>query len=236
MRSIVIVFLGLTWGVPGTVAAQVDFELLPYAGVYLPSHKLLDHFQSEFWCNSCSLKQKKGLALGARLTRWWTSRMGAEVTLGYSPSGVSLVGAGTPDSSAHIITASVRVLGRVSPPRSPWLLRLGAGIGFVSRGGAAYDDTDGMSGVCGTTRIAGVVSAGTGFKFGRSGLALRLDAEDYVYSSGLYVNGEDPGCGGQCRGLYQLCNYFEHGPSGPPPSRFQNDLVLSLGIALVPRD
>ena len=92
MRSTVIVLLGLTWGMPRTVAAQVNFELLPYAGVYLPAQQLLDHYQSPPWCNSCSMKQEKGLALGARLTRWWTSRVGAEVTLGYSPSGVSLVG------------------------------------------------------------------------------------------------------------------------------------------------
>lgn len=241
MRSTVVVFLSLTWGVPRAVAAQVDFEVLPYAGVYLPTQKLLDHFQSA-WCN-CSLKQKTRVALGGRLTLWRTSRVGAEVTLGYSPSGVSTVGAQPPESSAHVITASVRVLRQISPAGgSPWLLRLGGGVGFVSRGGAAYRDTDGRPGVCGTSRFAGVVSTGAGFKFGRSGLALRLDAEDYVYSSGLYVHGESPGCGGygqyQCRGLDQVCNYFEPASltSAPPPNKSQNDLVLSLGFALVARD
>lgn len=242
MRSAVFVFLGLTWVVPRPVVAQVSFEFLPYgAGVYFPTQKLLDHY------NSVSLKQKTQVAVGGRLTLWWTSRVGAEVSVGWSPSGVSTVGAQPPESSAHVTTASVRVLRRMSPEGSPWLLRLGGGLGYVSRGGAAYNDTDGSPGVCGTSRFAGVVSAGAAHKFGHR-LVLRLDAEDYMYSSGLYVHGESPGCGPsgspyagsgvyQCRGLGQVCDFFESaGPTGGAPYRFQNDLVLSFGLALVMRD
>jgi len=87
--------------------------------------------------------------------------------------------------------------------------------------------------VCGTSRTTGVVSAGTGFKFARGWLALRLDAEDYLYRAGLYVNGEYPGCGvypqTQCRGLGQVCNLIE---PVSPINKFQDDLVLSVGLAL----
>ena len=224
----------LVFALPSAVAAQVTFEFVPYAGVYLPTQKLLDH--SLYWLCNCqlSLKQKAGVARGGRLTLWWTSHLGAEVTLGYSPTGLSTVGAQPRDSSGHVITASVRVLRQISPTGgSPWLLRLGGGLGYVSRGGRAYTElSDGSPSVCGTSRFAGVVSAGTGFKFGRR-LALRLDAEDYVYRSGLYVHGEDPGCGApgqyQCRGYVQVCTFFE---TASPTNRFQDDLVLSVGVTL----
>jgi hypothetical protein len=87
--------------------------------------------------------------------------------------------------------------------------------------------------VCGTSRVTGVVSAGAGFAFGRGGLALRLDAENYMYPAGLYVNGESPGCGGsqsQCRGFgNQVCNIIE---AVSPTNKFQDDLILSVGLAV----
>jgi hypothetical protein len=170
--------LNLLFALPSAVAAQVSFEFLPYAGIYLPTQKLLDHSTSSFCNCQVSLKQKARVALGGRLTMWC-----AEAALGYSPSGVSTVGAQPPESSAHVITASARVLRQISPTGgSPWL-RLGGGIGLVSRGGAAYSEAStGKPSVCGTTRFAGVVAAGAGLKFGRSGLALRLNAEDYLYT------------------------------------------------------
>lgn len=237
MRSIVFAFLGVTWGVPRALTAQVNFEVvLPYAGIYLPTQKLLDHAPSGF-C-TCSLKQKTAVTLGGRLTMRWTSRLGAEVTVGYSPSGLSTVGARPADSSGQVITASVRVLRQMGPTsRSPWL-RLGGGVGFVSRSGGAYKEAStSLTSVCGTSGFTGVLSAGIGFKLGQGGLVLRLDAENYMYRSGLYVQGEYPGCGSytqsQCRGLGQVCNYFE---TASPTNRFQNDLVLSLGLAIAARD
>jgi hypothetical protein len=60
-----------------------------------------------------------------------------------------------------------------------------------------------------------------------------LDAEDYLYGARLYVNGESPGCGdpnwSQCRGLFQLCNFIE---AVSPTNKFQDDLVLSVGLAI----
>ncbi len=232
------IFAGLSplFALP-SVAAQVNYEFVPYAGVYVPTQKLMDPFvagNTLFGYNPrlFSLKQKRQVALGGRLTVWWTSHRGAEVTLGYSPSGVSTVGAQPVDSSAHVITASARALLRISPTGgSPWL-QLGGGVGFVSRGGGAYSEWGtSRTSVCGTSTFAGVVSAGAGFTFGRGGLALRLDAEDYLYSAGLYVNGESPGCGGtqsQCRGLGQVCNIIE---LASPTNKFQDDLVLSVGLA-----
>lgn len=215
---------------PSAVAAQVNFEFLPYAGVYIPTQKLVDYTGP----NPLSLKQKSTVALGGRLTVWWTSRLGAEATLGYSPSGVSTGTYVVRDSSAHVITGSARALMRLSPTGgSPWL-RLGGGVAFVSRGGGAYFEAGTTrTSVCGTSSFAGVVSAGAGFTFGRRWLALRLDAEDYLYRAGLYVNGESPGCGdyyySQCRSIGQVCNIIE---AVSPTNKFQDDLVLSVGLAL----
>ena len=221
------------------MAAQVNVEFAPYAGVYLPTQSLVDHLPpGNVWGYSpqLSLKQKAGVTLGGRLTLWWSSRLGAEATLGYSPSDLSAVAIQLADGSAHVITASARALMRISPSGggSPWL-RLGGGVGFVSRGGGAYMEVfTPLRSVCGTSRFAGVVSAGAGFTLGRGWLALRLDAENYMYPAGLYVNGEYPGCGtyasSQCRGLgNQVCNIIE---AVSPTNKFQDDVILSVGLTV----
>lgn len=227
--------LGVVFAVSSPVLAQVEVELVPYAGVYLATQKLVDHTgPNGFGCCQLSLKQKSTVALGGRVTVWWTRQLGAEATLGYSPSGLSTGSAYVRDSSAHVITGSARALMRISPSGgSPWL-RLGGGVGFVSRGGGAYFEAGTTrTSVCGTSSFAGVVSAGAGFTFGRRWLALRLDAEDYLYRPGLYVNGESPGCGdyyySQCRSIGQVCNIIE---AVSPTNKFQDDLVLSVGLAV----
>jgi len=223
------------FALPCVVAAQVTVEFVPYAGVYIPTQKVVDRFSGGLVGCNCqlSLKQKAAVALGGRLTVWWTSHFGAEATLDYSPSGLSIVAGQPADSSGDVFTASARAVMQVSPAGgSPWL-RLGGGVGLVSRGSGAYSDRDGSPSVCGTSSFAGVVSAGAGFKLGRGGVALRLDAEDYLYGARLYVNGESPGCGNQyqCRyyGRPQVCNLLE-GTS--PVNKFQDDLVLSVGLAV----
>jgi len=219
--------LSLVFALPSAGSAQVNLEFVPYAGVYLPTQTLVDNGQ-------LSLKQKAAVTLGGRLTLWWSSRLGAEAMLGYSPSNLSATIL-LRDGSAHVITASARALMRIGPTgRSPWL-RLGGGLGFVSRGGNAYSEVaTTLRSVCGTSRFTGVVSAGAGFTLGRGRLALRLDAENYMYPAGLYVNGEYPGCGdpqsSQCRGLgNQVCNIIE---AVSPINKFQDDLFLSVGLAV----
>ena len=226
------------FALPAPGAAQVTVEVLPYAGLYVPTQPLVDHFGSSFMCSyspcQVTLKQNAQLALGGWLTLWWTSKLGAEATFAYSRSGVTTTPPLYTDLSAHVTTASARAVMRISPNGGASWLRLGGGLGFVSRGGGAYlERGTTLRSVCGTSRITGV-SAGAGFAFGRGGLALRLDAENYMYPAGLYVNGEYPGCGtygasSQCRGLSQVCNIIE---VVSPTNKFQDDLVLSVGLAL----
>jgi len=222
--------LGGVLVVTPAVAVQVHVELVPYAGVYIPTQKLVDQFTAS---SQVSLKQKRQVALGGRLTVWWTRHLGAEATLGYSPSGVSTVGAQPFDSSARVITASARAVMQISPTggSSPWL-RLGVGVGLLSQGGGAYTGSgpgNGTENVCGTDHVAAVVTAGTALKIGRSASALRLDADDYLYSARLRAGGST--CSLQCRNLGQpfLCNVVE---STSPVAKFQNDLVLSVGLAI----
>src|SRR2546427_408559 len=75
--SVAAATLGGAFVVTPAVAAQVDLELVPYAGVYIPTQKLVDQFTSSCNCQ-LSLKQKGKVALGGRLTVWWTSHLGAE--------------------------------------------------------------------------------------------------------------------------------------------------------------
>jgi hypothetical protein len=228
-------FAGLIplFALPPAVAAQVTVEFVPYAGVYLPTQNLVDPVvPNPSGYSQASLKQKAAVARGGRLTVWWR-HLGVEASVGYSPSGVSTVGAYVGDSSAHVNTASVRALMRISPTGgSPWL-RLGGGVGWVSRGGGAYSEWGTtLTSVCGTSSRAGVVSAGAGFKFAGGWLTLRLDADDYLYRARLYTYGESPGCDyyqSQCRSIGQVCNIIER---VTPLNKFQDDLVLSVGLAL----
>jgi hypothetical protein len=183
-------------------AAQVRFDFVPYAGLYIPTSKVFDQFLSECSCQ-VSIKHKTNFILGGRVTLWWPSRVGVEGTFGYSPSGVTLAasGFGSKDTSAHVITASAKILVRVSPPGAPTSFHVGGGLGLVGHGGDAY-------GTSGMTRFGGILGAGVAFKAG-SLLALRLDAEDHLYNA-----------------------HFSSGGTSKSDYKFQNDLVLSVGLAV----
>jgi hypothetical protein len=74
------------------------------------------------------------------------------------------------------------------------------------------------------------VSAGAAFKVGGRA-ALRLNAEDYVYAARFTASGGGLGCAVECRyrGPLDVCNLIE---ATSPTTRFQDDLVLSVGLAI----
>jgi hypothetical protein len=186
-----------TFATTALCSAQVRQDFVPYAGLYLPTQKVVNSA-------SYSLSQKTNVILGFRVTAWLSNRMGIEATFGYSPSGVrEEIATATADTSAFVITASAKAVVLESPPGAPTSFHFGVGVCLVNYGGAAYSDAHG------TSRLGGTMGEGVALKMDSS-LALRLDAELYLFKA-----------------------QFNDGSGTPTThSQFQNDFVLSVGLAV----
>ncbi len=197
-------------------AAQVRVDFVPYSGVYLPTASVVDQ--------GISLRQKPAFTLGNRVTLWLPGRVAIEGTFGYSPSGVIARDAfSTLDTSAYVITASARVLVRLSPADAATSLHVGGGVGLVGHRGDAYAGGP-NSGVGGTSRVGGIVLVGGTFKLGPSPLALRLDVEDYVFRAHFDNLSA-------CLSEFGVCELMSGAPAATR-AKLQNDLVVSFGVAV----
>jgi len=109
---------------------------------------------------------------------------------------------------------------RLGSPSAATVFHVGGGVGLVDLGGQTYSiDAYGT----GTNRafFSGTVATGAAFKLGPS-LALRLDAEEYVFRAHF-----------QCRytrNTRGVCWAVNQGGT-PSAASLQNDLVVSLGLA-----
>ena len=218
------------------VTAHAQIEIAPYVGAYRPTSILGSGA-------GVAVKQQRSIALGIRVTHWWPGRLGIEGTLGYAPSRLNGLCTQSPpceppsnpvsgirgNETAHVITASVDGLLRVTPPRSRVGLHVGAGLGLVTHGGFAYPDW--YAGP--TTFVSAIVKLGASINLTRR-VAVRLDAEDFVFPAHV----------GRCfrtgAGGGVVCDLWDAvalGPlSGlkvlPTPAVVQNDLVLSLALTV----
>jgi hypothetical protein len=222
-------------GATGADAAAVwPVEITPFIGAYLP---LTDLFEFSAIGTipgtvvparvTLTGKQRSAFAFGGRLSGWFNPRLGAEGTVAYASSEVDV--ARTIESvatkvnddrsvGARVWTATARVLYRLARIDRSAVILIGAGPAIISRGGDAYEapafDLASTGDVSGTTDIGGVVDLGTRID-ASSRIAIRLDAEAYLYSASLSFL--DPVF---ARDLLTS------------ESRFQFDLILSAGLAL----
>jgi len=206
------VLLGITCGVL-PVAGQVQLEVAPYVGLYWPTSVLASE-------GFVTLQQQTSVIRGARMILWWR-RLGTEGSVGYAPSGVRASNNGLTYPS-HVWTGSAKARLRVTPPAARAALQIAGGVGFVGRGGYAYPPwyVGPFSFVGGIANVVGVIKV-------LRWVGVRFDAEDFVYSAHL----------GQCTRYGAspggVCEVYIPNPTGwPTDSRLQNDLVLSVGVAL----
>lgn len=198
------------------IAAQVGTEVVPYAGLYIPTANMMN----PAFPGVPPVTQHSTVSVGARVTRWLPSHVGVELTFGYSPSSVNPGATYDCCNAAHLFTGSVRAFAPVLVHGGRVMFRMGGGVGLVAHGGRAYANTTGA------TSIAGVGSAGVAFKLFPSSLTLRFDAEDYLFSPHL---GAGPGCD---RGGYTgICGQLLRAPAAFK-AQVQNDIVLSVGLAV----
>lgn len=202
--------LGAAIVAPHVAAAQTRFDFTPAVGVYLPLSNAVDE-------NGVTLKNKTSYVVGARAAVWVNARAGVELSVGYSGSGITVNDNGsTADTTGHVFLASIRGLYGLSkgtsgcfefvggaPTKCLPALYFTAGLGLVSRGG------DGWSGVTGTSNISGEVGLGYRVPL-NSSMALRVEGEAFLYSA----------------------SFGQSGFSGTTTSKFQEDFVLSAGLAI----
>jgi hypothetical protein len=122
------------------------------------------------------------------------------------PGFVSLALGGT------VIQGSARVRYRLNQPASATGWYLTGGLAVISRGGEMWDSlaTGGLA-VDGKTDVGAVIGGGLTLPVGRR-LALRIDVEDYIHQAKFTLDAQ--------------------GTRLDTESQFQNDLVLSVGLAI----
>ena len=208
-------------------------EVTPFVGAYIPLNQLA-RFSSTLLILGVPARvtlegnQASSFTLGGRLSGWLSRRLGVEGTFSYAWSDLDVtrtieipgeVRRLDVASGASVWAASARLLYRLARIERSAVVLLGAGPAIVSRGGEAYDapafGLPGTGSVSGTTDLGGVVDLGIRVDAG-SRIAIRLDAEAYLYSVSLSI--------AQPFGTV-------NSPDLRSDSRFQADVLLSAGLA-----
>lgn len=161
---------GLLAATPTPAAAQGGVNIVPWAGIYVPTKNEFSDLDNALFERDISVIG------GARLTFWGTGILGFEATGGYAPakiSGETLNENGNTD----LLVANARLLLALSPVTNPVGFYIGAGPALLTRGSNPFDDDRS------STDFGGTVGAGLRFALGESGrTALRIDVEDYLYN------------------------------------------------------
>lgn len=149
-------------------AAQGGVNIVPWAGVYIPTRNSFSDL------DNAAFKRDVSVIGGARITFWGTGMLGLEGTGGYAPAKIS--GETINETNTNMAVANVRLLLALSPVTNRVGFYLGAGPAFIARGSNPLDNNRSK------TDIGGTGGAGLRFALGESGRsAIRLDLEDYLY-------------------------------------------------------
>lgn len=158
-------------------AAQGGVNLVPWAGVYVPTSNSVGALDQD-------ISRDVSVAGGARLTFWGTGNLGFEVTGGYAPA---KIGDETINETGNtdLLLANARLLLALSPVTSKVGFFIAGGPALLARGSNPFDNDRS------STDLGGVL--GLGFRFGGgedSRVGFRVDLEDYLYN-GDFGGGDD---------------------------------------------
>jgi hypothetical protein len=202
--------------VPSMAAAQV--ELSTYVGLFVPASDVacntfaMPTFPSPIVSDSGALedtvivhlRQEMSATVGTRLTVWLSERVGVEAVASYAASQLQA-------KEAELVGATARVLVRFGLPAERSALHVLAGLGFLHRGGDAYERLQG------TTEFRFVVGSGLRVRVSRK-LTVRVDIED---------NLSKPNLGFRERGWISV-------DRSPPEldNRLQHDIMISPSLVV----
>jgi outer membrane protein with beta-barrel domain len=159
----------LAVAVPSTAKAQGGVNLVPWAGVYIPTRNSFEDL------DNAAFQRDISVIGGARLTFWGTGILGFEATGGYSPARVA--GETINERNTNLFAASGRLLLALSPVTNPVGFYIGAGPALLTRGRSVFNEDRS------STDFGGTAGVGLRFGLGESGrTAIRLDLEDYFYN------------------------------------------------------
>lgn len=197
---------------PASAQAHRRLEFAPALGVYTPARHLtlptLLIGCPKIDPDPCSGSyvppppptQNRVAAVGGRVTAWFGNRGGIEGGVWYAPSGVTDQTFG---GSGNVVTATLRVVGRLVSRGDRMSVLLMGGPALIHRFGDAYAE------LIGATTPGGMLGIGLDVHPGRR-FGFRATIEDYMYSLRLryYLPA----------GFYSVSN-------------FQHDVVLSLSMS-----
>jgi hypothetical protein len=159
---------GLIAALPSPGSAQGGVNLVPWAGVYIPTRNEVSDLDN-------ALERDISVIGGARLTFWGTGVLGFEATGGYAPARISdetINETGNTD----LLAASARLLLALSPVTNSVGFYIGAGPALLTRGSDPFNENRS------STDFGGTAGIGLRFALGETGrTAIRLDIEDYFY-------------------------------------------------------
>ena len=162
--------VGLLAALPSPAEAQGGVNIVPWAGIYVPTRNEFSDLDNAVFERDISVIG------GARLTFWGTGILGFEATGGYAPAKISGETINE-NGNTDLLLANARLLLALSPVTNPVSFYIGAGPALLTRGSNPFDDDRS------STDFGGTVGAGFRFALGESGrTALRLDIEDYLYN------------------------------------------------------
>jgi len=195
---------------PATGLAQhVDIGFS--AGFYVPVGALVKSGSKSSPATFYEQRLQGTPTLGANVTVWTSHHLGFAGTINFSPSDVALSDtAGTHDYASLVMLASARGLYAFSPLHfkpppgrrdTPWSFYVGAGVGLVSRSGAVWNYSTGL------TAPALLLDVGVRTAVGGRAV-LRFDIEDYISVA-----------------------QFDKGLPTETEARTHNDLIFSLSVA-----
>lgn len=191
---------------PGTARAQAKFELTPFFASYYALTTMSNDVAGDG--SNVKIQQTSAPTYGGRLTYWLSSTAGIEFAGAYTRSGLrafsndTSTGGGSFSIAGNIVTANGRFLYR--PARTNLHFIIGGGI--VHRGGTFWKDAHTNSGTKVTTPAA-ILGAGVRASVTPK-FALNVSLEANLYSF-------DP-----------------DGPATENKSKFQSDLLLSIGVPI----
>lgn len=192
-------------------------EVTPVVGLYLPVGTLIEVVDPGSGLG-VKFEQQTAFTVGGRVAYWLSPQVALEGAVGYVPGDIKLtiVGTGqTPDPSqtegGRVLAFSGRVRYRVAAGR-PAFHVLG-GVSVVSRYGNLWDllQQNGIT-ITGRTDVGAVLGVSLSLPVS-PGFDFRADIEDHVHQAKFTL---DDGMN----------------PPENTDSRWQNDLVLSVGLAI----
>jgi hypothetical protein len=164
----ILAVMALGAAAPQVAQAQAGVNLVPWAGVYIPTKNSLGDLDN-------ALSRDVSVMGGARLTFWGTGVLGFEATGGYAPAKIS--GETINETNTNLLVASARLLLALSPVTNRVGFYVAAGPALLTRGKNPFDNNRSQ------TDFGGNVGLGFRFGLGQSNnTAVRLDVEDYLYN------------------------------------------------------